>query len=222
MVILPLVIGVVLGPRWVQIPITVAWFAGYFCFFALTIRLKSRRAGTPTLVYGAIAAVAAAVALLMQPALVWWALAFLPPFAVAVWEAAHRRSRSLLSGIATVAVAVLMTPVAAPRLDAEVWTITALEALYFVGSLLYVKTLIRKRGNPRWFAASVIYHVAAAIVAMVLTRSWVAAIVFTLLAVRSWVVPRVGAKRRITPKAAGQGEVLSLFGLLAACFLLPA
>ena len=43
MVTVPLVLGIALArPAWVHIPLALAWFCGYFAFFALGLWIKAK------------------------------------------------------------------------------------------------------------------------------------------------------------------------------------
>jgi hypothetical protein len=75
--------------------------------------------------------------------------------------------------------------------------------LYFTGTVLYVKTMIRERGNVSYYRASVIYHVFAVGVAAFLSIP-IAAVV-ALLLVRSAALPRY----RLTPKHVGIIEIVA-------------
>ena len=182
MLAVPLVVGTVaVGPEPVHLPLAVVWVIGYFAFYALGLWLKShlkKKYFPPVRAYAITLLVPASVLLLMRPALVVWSLAFAPLVAVSLWCSYHRRDRSLLNDGATVLAACLMLPVAysaglppvplpdlvgwldqpGPAGWAAVWTATALVLGYFFGTVLYVKSLIRRRGDRRFWAVSVGYH----------------------------------------------------------------
>ena len=179
--------------------VTVAWVVGYLAFFAGGILMRARnatmrgRAVAPTLLYGAVAGLAAVLALILQPHLLWWAFVFLPLIAIAVYETWRGTPRSLASGVATTAASVFIVPVAAtiglgasnpvsggvtwtsnlftPKvveaLPSAVWVSFLWLLLYTVGTIFYVKTMIRKKGDPGWLAASQIFHLAALIIVVV-------------------------------------------------------
>lgn len=89
----------------------------------------------------------------------------------------------------------------------QVWVATALVLVYFFGTVLYVKTLIRRRGDRGFLAVSVGYHAVVTVAAAGLTaavgQAWgPVVVVFALLAARSWWVPRTAAK----PIQFGLGE----------------
>lgn len=207
----PLLVGIIAaGPSWRHLPLTLFWFAGYFAFFAVSLWLKSGRKARfarPARTYALIAGVLGMVMLLVQPALVRWAPLFLVPLGVGLWAASRRRERELLSGLTTAAGSALMTVVAAdagadPELH-RAWLLAAVQAAYFAGTVFYVKSAIRERGNRAFRATSVGFH-AVCTVAMLWLSAWLTAL-FAVLTVRAGVVP----PRRPTPKALGIGEIVA-------------
>jgi hypothetical protein len=207
----PLLVGVVAAsPRWVHLPLVLLWFVGYFAFFAAGLWLKSGRRARylpPVRAYGLATVPLGLAVLVMRPDLVVWAPLFAPLLLAGLWFAARRQDRSLPSGLATILAACLMTVVAFDAGDGSdwgrAWTLTAVLAAYFVGTLFYVKTMIRERGSRAYYRLSVGFHLAVA-VAMVWVSWWLVAL-FALLALRAAVLPGRG----LTPKQVGVGEILA-------------
>lgn len=211
----PFVVGIIAaGPAWVQIPLAVTWFVGYFAFFALSLWLKSRRRAKylpPVRAYGIATFVAGLTVLLMQPSLALWAPPFVALSAVSLYEASQRRDRSLLSGVSTVLAAGGMTYVvmaAAGPLDVARATFLTLAQLgYLLGVLLYVKTMIRERGNADFLRISIGWHllitVAAAAWAITHPMTWWLVGAYALLLVRAIVLPR----KALRPKKVGLMEI---------------
>ena len=160
--------------------IVAAWFTGYAAFFAFGLVARARTARRrrdylpPVGVYGALCAAALVGVLLLRPATAAWALPYLPLVAVAVWETLKRRPRSMASGASTTVASALLLPVLA---DVGGWPLTwtgpvamscVFLALYFTGTIPFVKTMIRERGNKGFFVGSVAYHVAAVLLLVAL------------------------------------------------------
>lgn len=229
MVTVPAITGALLAPSWTAIPLLLTWWLGYFTFFAASWWIRARfrdRHRPPVLVYGSMAAVAGIVTLVMRWELLIWAPLFAPLVLVAVYEAWRRRPRSLLSGVSTVLAASLILPViawAGDGLDAKAWTVTAVYAVYFLGTVPYVKTLIRERGERDWFLGSVGYHVAALIAAVAAAAlgvaHWAVVAVAVVMLARAWGMPASGARRDKpwTPKQVGmlEGAITALVVLAA-------
>ncbi|WP_295626883.1 YwiC-like family protein [uncultured Corynebacterium sp.] len=218
MVTVPAITGVVLAPSWTATPLLLTWWLGYFTFFAASVWIRSRfrdRHRPPVVVYGSLAAVAGLATLALDWRLLAWVPAFAPLVAVAVFEAWRRRPRSLASGISTVAAACLILPVVAGAgggLDARAWAAFATYLAFFVGTVPYVKTLIRERGSKPWFIGSVAYHVVMLVAAALAVRisdgdpfhPLTIAAAAVLLA-RATLMPITGARRDRpwTPKTVG-------------------
>jgi hypothetical protein len=220
----PLLVGVLAaGPRGVHLPLAAFWFVGYFAFFATGLWLKSRRRSRylpPVRAYLAAAAALGVSVVVLQPGLLRWAPLFIVPLGVGLWSSAHRTDRSLLSGLATSLGSALMTLVAYDAGDggdwARAWWLTAVQAAYFAGTVFYVKSLIRERGNQAFRRLSVGYHAVVAAVGLLALAvgwrtpgvdgdglAWPVVVVLAVLAVRAAVVPRFGLR----PAQIGIGEL---------------
>jgi hypothetical protein len=207
----PLLVGIVAGGfAWVHLPLAAFWFAGYFAFFATSLWLKARRRPRywPAVrAHGAVAGALGVLTLVVQPGLVVWAPIFLLPCGIGLWAAAYRRDREVLSGLATVAGSALMTVVAysaGSGVDLDrAWLLALVQFLYFGGTVLYVKSAIRERGNRSFLLTSVALH-AAATLAMLVVTPWIA-LVFLALTVRAAVVP----PRSPSPKVLGIWEIVA-------------
>lgn len=221
MVSAPLLTGILsTGPQWPHVPLAAFWVLGYFAFYATGLWLKSRRRPryrAPVVMYGATAALAGLVTLVVEPRLLRWAPLFVIPLGVGLYSAATRHERSLLSGVSTTVGSCLMVLVAhdagGGTAWSRAWLLAAVLALYFVGTVLYVKTLIRERGNRRYWWLSVGHHVVAA--AALTSVSPGLGVVFAVLAVRAAVVPRLGP----TPKQAGIAEIGATVAVVAVALM---
>lgn len=234
MLFIPPLMGLILQPSWAALPLLITWWAGYFTYFAITIWVKGRlrpKHLPPVLTYGAITALAGIAALITQWQLIAWLPIFAPIIAVAVYETIKRRERSLVSGWSTVLAAAMMLPTVASistsgtpaAVSGDLWWATAWFALYFGGSIYYVKTLIRDFGNHARFIQSVGFHAAVFVGAIALAvaqpHTWPVAVVSALLAARSYAVPRIAQRRgkRIPPKYVGMVDgVVTVFVVVAA------
>lgn len=235
MLFIPPLMGLILQPSWAALPLLITWWAGYFTYFAITIWVKGRlrpKHLPPVLTYGAITALAGIAALITQWQLIAWLPIFAPIIAVAVYETIKLRERSLVSGWSTVLAAAMMLPTVASistsgtpaAVSADLWWATAWFALYFGGSIYYVKTLIRDFGNHARFIQSVGFHAAVFIGAVALAvaqpHTWPVAVVGALLAARSYAVPHIAQRRgkRIPPKYVGMIDGLVTVFVVVAAF----
>ena len=86
---------------------------------------------------------------------------------------------------------------------ARAWTLTAVLAAYYVGTLFYVKTMIRERESRPHYELSVGYHLAVTVV-MAWVSWWLVAL-FAVLTARAAVLPGRG----LSPKRVGIGEIVA-------------
>lgn len=225
MVVVPWFLGFVWvlrhdGPVVASLVMFACWMSGYFAFFATSQWLRSRfkRRYFPAVRAYAVLTVALGVGVLVLRPQWWsWAVVFAPLAALSLWLAWRRRDRSLLSGIATVAAASLV-PLVLGSDGVRPWTVApelvAVAVIcfgYFFGTVLYVKTIIRERGSLGWVLASVSWHLACLLAALLLPSDlprFLIASFFALMAVRAWFVPWLGPLRgrNFTAKAVGIGE----------------
>lgn len=227
MLIVPFAVGALdAGPSWRHLPLFSAWLVGYFAFFAAGLWLRSRgkhRYWPPVRTYGVLTVVLGLVVIAVEPDVLHWAVVFLPLLAVSLWCSWRRADRSLLNDGVTVLAACLMTVVAAgfggghdepvtpglawlPGADqSRSWLLAGLLLAYFAGTVLYVKTMIRDRGDVGRYRLSVIYHLAVCVPAAV-TSPWLGALFFAL-AVRAAIVPQRWPG--LTAATIGVGEIVA-------------
>lgn len=210
MLIVPWLTGVLAaGFRWTHLPLLGAWLAGYLLSYYVLQSVKTRRPSRfrpQLLLYGPVTAVLGLLVVIVRPPVLAYAPAFVVLLTVNGYFAWRRRERALLNDLASVVQSCLMVLVAATVADAAVGPVVpafAAVVLYFAGTVLYVKTMIRERGNTPYHRASVIYHVLALGAAALLTLPIAA--VFVLLLVRAAVLPR----HRLAPKHVGVIEIVA-------------
>lgn len=228
MLTVPPVAGAVLGglSGWdgVLLP---AWLLAYAAAYHAQeyVRLRrispnpraARRHRAPAAAFAAGLAVLGAALALARPWLIA-AAAMTPFFAVNIVYAYRNDERATLNGLAAVIPACAMLLVSyrlgAGHLDAAAWSAAAACLLYFAGSVLYVKTMIRERRSRAYRLASGAYH-GLSVIAAALLQPWLAA-VFGFYLVRALVLPGRGLKVPVV----GAVEIVNSAVLLAAVLLL--
>ena len=189
----------------------VGWLAAFcFNFYAGLVVKSWRRADRFTrrmpqlLVYGSIAAVCGSV-LLPRPGAGLVAAALLPIFAANLAFIAARRERlwlnDLLGILAASVVGAMSIWLGRHQVSTEAWSMLGWVAAYCIGTVWYVKTMIRERGKSGWLAWSIGWHAATAIAAALLSPWYL--LVFGPALARSIALP----KRRLTPKQVGLIEI---------------
>lgn len=218
MMAVPLFVGSSLGGfSWPQAVLTVAWLSAFFFFnvLGLWVKARGRRPATteaakarrrkrqatylPAMAtYAAIAAVGAGFLIVYQPSLLWWGLAFLVVFPIAVGEMWVGRDRSFLARASAIVASSFMTPIAFslgthPQDWTRTWVATIILILYFIGTIPYVKAMIRERNVPAWRHFCTGYHAALVVISAGLAAfgllSWWVVGMWLVLAVRAYVYP---------------------------------
>lgn len=208
------------GASWLQVPLLLAWLAGYLLSYYALLALKTRRPArvrSQLRLYAAITVPAALVVVLLRPEVLWFAPAYAALLAVNAWYAWHHRDRALTNDLASVVQGTLMVPVAATV--AGVSPLVVLEPfvlvlLYFIGTVLFVKTMIRERGDASYLRRSIGFHAAAAVLAGLIFWPW--AILFAWFGVRAAWLPRYA----MTPNNVGLVEIGNCVALLGAVAVL--
>jgi hypothetical protein len=215
----PFVAGMLTARSWTLVPLLVAWVSGYLAGYFLLLALRTRRPGAaiapPLAVYGGIAASAVTLLVLLRPLVLYYAPVYLALWAVTAVYSRNHQERSLVSGLSSVLqacamVLVVQTAAGAPLAPAVGAFLAC--TLYFTGTVLYVKTVIRERGSRAYRVASIMFHAAAVLPAGVISPWLVPPFLWYLG--RAVVVPRF----RLPVRRVGVIEIggsLLLLGALA-------
>lgn len=216
--------GLLAGFRWEHALLLLGWLSAYCFNFYIGMTVKSwrrtdrfSRYRKQQVVYGAVATLAAAILLWRIPYLLVAGLALLPVFIANLWFISRRNERAWLNDMLGVLAAVFMGGVALKMGEVEIgnaqWVLLALLFAYFAGTVLYVKTMIRERGEPYWLLASRCWHLAAAMFAAVFAPLQL--LVFIPALARAWLFPA----RKLSAKQVGVFEVFLTVGLAAIALL---
>ncbi|WP_407343972.1 YwiC-like family protein [Pengzhenrongella phosphoraccumulans] len=216
MLLVPFVVALLTaGANWLQVPLLLAWLAGYLLSYYALLALKTRRPArvrAQLRLYAAITVPAALVVVVLRPEVLWFAPAYAALLAVNAWYAWHHRDRALTNDLASVLQGTLMVPVAATVAGVSLLVVVepfAIVLLYFIGTVVFVKTMIRERGDASYLRASIGFHVAATVLAGLIVWPW--AILFAWFALRAAWLPRYA----MTPKDVGLVEIGNCVALLA-------
>jgi hypothetical protein len=211
MLLVPFLVGtLVAGGSWGSLLLLLGWLLAYLVSYYTTQWLRARRKErfvAPLRLYLSLLVPVGLVLLVVEPWLSWGVVALLPFVVVNLHYARSGRPRAWQSGLASATAACLMAPLSyAFAGGADTATAVALFVvtwLYFAGSVLYVKTMIRERGDRRFLTASVAFHVFA-VAAAARVDQWLA-LPFALYLLRAVVMPR----RLLRPAAIGALEIVN-------------
>lgn len=176
MLLVPFLLGTAASsPSPWQLVLAGAALAGYLASATLQSWARGRRPPEyrpPIVVYGAVFASLGLILVLAFPALLLSLLVVVPAGIVVFGGARPGTRRDLANSFAQVAQVLVLVPAAAYVSGVvEIGTVvayTAVAAAYLVGTVLVVRSVLRERGNTRFGAASVGFHVAMTVLALVL------------------------------------------------------
>lgn len=233
--IVPAVMAWFLGAgNWTGVLFIFAWVSGYPVSYFLGRALIARiRRGSwtnkakielrnllPWLIFDGATSVAL---LILRPWLISYGILILLLWAVTVYLswAGHERgivNDLLLTSLASIA-PILMYQVAKDHaslrgLPHSIWIAALMSLLFFVGSVIHVKALIREATNRDWHYGSLVFHATVFVLLVVFARSWYLIIPFALALVRTVVI-----KPGLRPGAIGVVELGASMALIACTVL---
>lgn len=233
MLALPLLLGVAASrPDAWQLVLAGAAYAGYLASITAQTWSRARRPPAyvpPIVVYGAVFALLGLLLVVAFPALLATLLVFVPAGLVVFGGARPGTRRDLANSFAQVAQALVLVPAAAYVAGDPDWTrivaYTLVAAGYLVGTVLVVRSVLRERGNDRFAAFSIGFHVvvlAAAAAAM----PWPYALVAAGLLARAIELPLLqrrwsGGPHPLRPIHVGVVEIVSSLAVVVVSFAVP-
>lgn len=210
--LVPLILAAFLGAAtWVGLLFAVTWVIAYPATYygsraAMTrirrgswsrIARRELRDGIPWLV---VAAMGVLALLLLRPWAIVPGVAVVIVWGISAWLTWIGRERGIANDLLLVFLSALAVPLMwavatdMPSLGAiphAIWFATVVCAVFFAGSVIHVKSLIREADDPRWRVANIVYHVAALITATL--ASWWLVPAFAVALIRA-VALRPGLK----------------------------
>jgi|YNPMSStandDraft_1061717.scaffolds.fasta_scaffold33658_2 hypothetical protein len=170
-----------------------AYLASYCLLQALRQPRETKLWRRWALGYGVLAFAFGVPLLWMRPLLLVVAAVSLFGFAVNAWFAYHRNERHLLNDLVAIAVlnlaAVAGYVAGTGRWDAQAWLLWGLNLLYFFGTALHVKSVIRERDNP-WLKREAVAYAVGTPVALAASGHLVLAGAYLPAAVRALLIPQ--------------------------------
>ncbi|GJJ80485.1 YwiC-like family protein [Pasteurella canis] len=166
MALIPFLYGMLLSqPNWQYLFLFLAWAALYLMTYPFLNLFKGRNMPLNikwSWIYGGVSALFAVPALWYNWHIIYFVIAMLPFVAVNIYYVKQKDERALLNdfaGIVIFAIAGMAAYYFAERrLDAEIWLVALYPSLFFIGTTLYVKSVLRERKNPIYLKASIIFH----------------------------------------------------------------
>lgn len=199
----------------------IGWLFGYAASFytGLTFKgwrntAKRKRYLKQILIYSGLGLALALPAVSVHPSLLWFAPIGIFGLSINLYFIRNRDERNWINDafgiVVSFALAIaFLAPSSVSAVEFLLWPF-----LYFVGTVFYVKTMIRERGKNSWYALSVGYHVVISVLAALYAP--LVLFGFLLLLVRAFVLPH----RVLRPAVVGVIEIwltLIIGGLSLMC-----
>lgn len=158
------------------------------------------------MIYGVIGLVSIIWPVLHQPKLMWFAPAFMISMVLHIWFTQRKKERSMWNDLnATLSFslgAIAGYLLGNGVIDSTILIVYVHCVFYFMGTVFFVKSVIRERKNPAWMMYAKIYHLLLLLLPIVIKVPWlVLAYLFPLFRLWIW-----GGKQ-ITPLKAGIVEI---------------
>jgi hypothetical protein len=234
MLLVPLLLGVAASrPDAWQLVLAGAAACGYLLSATLQSWARARRSSAhvlPLVTYGLALAVLGLLLVASFPTLLLSLVVIVPTSVIVVGGARPGTRRDLANSLAQAAQALVLVPAAAlvSGLFAPVRVVpyTAVAAVYLLGTVLVVRSVLRERGNDAFWKLSVGFH-ATAVVLAALVLPWPYAVLAAGLTVRAAALPMLqrrwaGGQHPLRPIHVGVVEIGASVVVVVVAFAVPA
>ena len=219
MALVPFIYGMLLAnPVWAHVFLLLGWFSLYLMTYPFLNLFKGKNLELYkkwSVIYFAAAVIFAIPALIYNWQVLYFMFAMLPFVAVNIYFTKKKDERNLLNdlaGILIFALAGMGSYYFSDRtFDEKILWVAIYPTLFFIGTTLYVKSMMRERKNPRYFWASVIFHLLCVLI-FVISQQFILALAFVPGLVRAVYLP--------TKKLSVMQVGLTEFAITAVFFIL--
>ena len=218
MVSVPFIMGMMAGsPQWLHLLLFLAWLFLYLASYPLLQAVKKRSNRGRFIKWGVIYAVIALICVVLPlykyTELLFFAIPLVGLLLVNIWHAKQRSEREIVNDLCAIVIFSL-GGAAAYLLGGRGWDYTMIVVilfnfLYFTGTVFFVKSVFRKRGDKSWLMATRIYHVILLVIPWIVGIPWMM-LSYTLALIRSFVY---GGKQ-MRPMKVGIIEIVSVIFFL--------
>lgn len=166
MLILPFAMGVEAGePSWFHLPLFLGWLFLYLATYPLLMAVKGKKTDFYLrwfLIYISIALLALIIPVMRDWRLVYFGFFMLPFFLVNAYYSRINQERCFINDLSAVGAfgvgGLASYYLGTGQMDGKAFAICGLSMLFFIGSIFFVKTMIREKKNAafRWLSWS--YH----------------------------------------------------------------
>lgn len=176
MLILPFVMGVEVGkPSWYHLPLFMGWLFLYLATNPLLMMIKKKKTGDYLrwfIIFMIPALLFLTIPLLKDWRLIYFGLLMIPFFLVNAYFARKNNERAFLNDLSAVGAfgvgGLASYYLGTGKVDEIAISIFWISILFFLGSIFFVKTMIREKKNSlfRWF--SWVYHLLIPVILVII------------------------------------------------------
>ena len=196
MALVPFIYGMLLAnPVWAHVFLLLGWFSLYLMTYPFLNLFKGKNLELYkkwSVIYFAAAVIFAIPALIYNWQVLYFMFAMLPFVAVNIYFTKKKDERNLwndLAGILIFALAGMGSYYFSDRtFDEKIWWVALYPSLFFIGTTLYVKSMMRERKNPLYLKASIIFHVLC-VLGCLFTQQYVLSLAFVPALIRAIYLP---------------------------------
>ena len=196
MALVPFIYGMLLAnPVWAHVFLLLGWFSLYLMTYPFLNLFKGKNLELYkkwSVIYFAAAVIFAIPALIYNWQVLYFMFAMLPFVAVNIYFTKKKDERNLwndLAGILIFALAGMGSYYFSDRtFDEKIWWVALYPSLFFIGTTLYVKSMMRERKNPLYLKASTIFH-ALCVLGCLFTQQYVLSLAFVPALIRAIYLP---------------------------------
>lgn len=197
-------------PIWQSVFLFLAWCALYLMSYPFFNLFKGRNLELYqkwSLLYGFASLLLALPVFYYHWQMIYFLFAILPFSLVHIYYIKQKNERAFLNDLNAIAIFAIagMAAYYFPHkaTDSQFWLVALYPSLFFIGTTLYVKSVLRERKNPYYYAASVGFHLLT-ILLLTLCQQYAIALSFVPALLRAMFFPKI----KLNAKQVGLGEML--------------
>lgn len=225
MALMPFLYGIFLSDHfvWQEIALFLAWAATYLMTYPFLALFKGKKLELYrkwTLIYATAAFIFAIPALIYNPTILYFLPLLLPLIGINIYYSKTKNERALLNDLSAIIIFAIVGIIAyyfpTKQLNLISLKVGLDPTLFFIGSTLYVKSVLRERKNPRYYQFSVIFH----LLCLFLPLYWhntSLSLAFIFPCLRAILLP----KYKLSVKQTGIGEFIISFLFFLSLLLDP-
>lgn len=178
MALIPFLYGMLMSnPIWQHIFLLLAWCCLYLMTYPFLNLFKGRNMSVNikwSLIYGLASILFALPALWHNWHILCFIVAMLPFVGINIYYVKRKDERALLNDLAGIIIFAIAGMASyyfsLHSFDEKIWFVALYPTLFFIGTTLYVKSVLRERKNPLYLWSSYIYHIICVLLFLILQK----------------------------------------------------